>query len=167
MNCNQAKEHFFDAMEPNSAAAKHVSGCPECAAAMVQLKSTMTLLDEWKAPESSAYFNTRMQAKLAEARREESVPRSWASRLWTPAFLRPALVAAMGMAFVVGMNFYQPKVTKRNDVAMQQQKGTAVADLQALDSKEELYDEFDLLDDIGSNHAAQSQTTPQSTGSQL
>src|SRR6185436_8702797 len=101
MNCNQAREHFSDAMEPTSPAAKHVSGCAECAAALAQLKSTMALLDEWKAPETSAYFNTRLQAKLAEARREETMPRSWAARIWTPAFLRPALIAAMGLAFVV------------------------------------------------------------------
>jgi hypothetical protein len=173
MNCKQAKEQFLDllaadAMPTGSPVGSHVAGCAECAAALASLKSTMAMLDEWKAPASSAYFNTRLRAKLAEVRREEAMPRSWASRIWTPAFLRPALVAAMGLAFVVGMNFYQPKVTNQstNKVAGLQ-KGTAVADLQALETNHDLYADFDLLDDIGSNHAPVAETTNQGPGSQL
>lgn len=168
MNCNQAKEQFLDAIEPGSPVAAHVSACAECAAALASLKSTMALLDEWKAPEAAAYFHTRLQARLAEARREEAVPQSWAARLWKPAFLRPALVAAMGLAFVIGMNFYQPSVTtspKGHGVVAQ--KGTAVSDLQALDKNQDLYVDFDLLDDIGSNHAPTSNTPNRGTGSQL
>ena len=174
MNCKQAKEQFLDllttgAMEPGSPVGLHVSGCTECAAALASLKSTMAMLDEWKAPASSAYFHTRLQARLAEVRREEAMPRSWAARIWTPAFLRPALVAAMGLAFVVGMNFFQPKVSNTNNgtVASSVQKGTAVADLQALETNQDLYAEFDLLDDIGSNHAPVAESPNQGPGSQL
>jgi anti-sigma factor RsiW len=178
MNCKQARENFFEVLdkaamnpEPGPALATHLAGCAECAAELASLKSTMALLDSWKAPAPSAYFNTRMQAKLAEARREDATQAaSWMSRLWTPAVLRPALVAAMGLAFVVGMNFYQSAVVNpapnRNIVATQQQ-GTAVADLQALDRNQDLYSDFDLLDDIGSSHAPASSPAVESTGSQL
>jgi anti-sigma factor RsiW len=171
MNCKQARENFFDAIgvNANPALATHLAGCAECAAELAQLKSTMALLDSWKAPEPSAYFNTRMQARLAEARREEPVSQGWLGRLWTPAFLRPALVAAMGLAFLVGMNFYQSKVVNPDPskkILIGQQQGTAVADLQALDRNQDLYSDFDLLDDIGSNHTPV--TTPQQdAGSQL
>lgn len=151
MNCNQVKENLFDAMEPGTPEAAHVQACAQCAAEMKQLEQTMALMDEWKAPEPSAYFNTRLQARLAEVRREEATA---AESFWAwmrkPALLRPALVAAMGLAFVIGMNFYQPAGDK-NPVAPA--KGTAVADLQALDKNEDLYAEFDLLDDVGVKHA--------------
>ena len=167
MNCNQAKEKFFDAMEPGSELASHIAGCAECAAALASLRSTMALLDEWKAPASSAYFNTRLQARLAEARREEeAASRSWMAKLWAPAVLRPALVAAMGLAFVVGMNYYQPAVNQNGGKMVVAAKGTAVGDLQALDNHQDL-DSDDLLDDIGSNHPQQGSSQNQKSGSQL
>lgn len=166
MNCNQAKEHFLDETKPGSKFETHVSGCAECAAELASFQSTMALMDEWKAPEPSAYFQTRLSARLAEARREEAMaPRDWLRKLWTPAFLRPALVGAMGLAFVIGMNFYQPAVPRKGNNTVTVAKGTAVGDLQALDKNEDVYADFDLLDDIGINHAQHGSS--QSTGSQL
>ena len=172
MNCKQARENFFDAVsaEPNPALATHLAGCAECAAELASLKSTMALLDGWTAPEPSAYFNTRMQARLAEARREAPATQGWLGKLWTPSFLRPALVAAMGLAFVVGMNFYESKVVNpgpNQKIVQEQPNGTAVADLQALDRNQDLYSDFDLLDDIGSNHTPVNRAPEQDTGSQL
>lgn len=173
MNCKQAKENFFDLLGPSAvksdpAVAMHVSGCAECASALATLRSTIAMLDEWKAPVESAYFSTRLQARLAEAKREPAPIQSWTAKLWTPAFLRPALVAAMGIAFVIGMNFYQPKVSNlQNTNTAAVQKGTAVGDLQALDKNQDLYADFDLLDDVGVNHAAPADATTQNTGSQL
>ena len=165
MNCNQVKENLFDAMEPGTPEATHVQSCAQCAAEMKQLEETMALMDEWKVPEPSTYFNTRLRARLAEVRREEAAPQGFWSWLRSPALLRPALVAAMGLAFVVGMNFYQPKPNdKANPVVAA--KGTAVADLQALDKNEDLYADFDLLDDVGVNHA-QKATSGSTLESQL
>lgn len=152
MNCNQVKDNLFDAMEPGSPEAAHVQSCAACAAELQSLEQTMALMDEWTAPEPSAYFGTRLSARLAEVRREEAAAtESFWSWLRKPALLRPALVAAMGLAFVIGMNFYQPNGTTVKPPAPA--KGTAVADLQALDKNEDLYAEFDLLDDVGVNHA--------------
>jgi hypothetical protein len=165
MNCNQVKENLFDAMEPGSAEASHVQSCAKCAAELKSLESTMALLDEWKAPEPSAYFDTRLRARMAEARREESTAtQGFWSWLKKPALLRPALVAAMGLAFVVGMNFYQPGSDGLKPPTAA--KGTAVADLQALDKNEDLYADFDLLDDVGVKHS-QAKTPDQGMESQL
>ena len=167
MNCNQAKEKFFDAMEPGSELAAHVSNCAACAAELAALKSTMALLDEWKAPEASPYFHTRLSARLNEVRREEVLaPQGWLAKLRQPTFLRPALVAAMGLAFLVGMNYYQPAVNQNGGKMVVAAKGTAVGDLQALDNHQDL-DSDDLLDDIGSNHPQQGSRHNQKSGSQL
>ena len=167
MNCKQAKEHFLEATTPGGELEAHVSQCAECAAELASLQSTLALLDEWKAPEPSAYFQTRLSARLAEVRREEaSAPQGGLRKLWTPTFLRPALVAAMGLAFVIGMNFYQPGLKHDGNSAGAVGKGTAVADLQALEKNEDLYTDFDLLDDIGTQHA-QPNGEDQSKGSQL
>lgn len=165
MNCKQAKEHLLDAMTPGTEPAAHVSNCAACAAELAALQSTMALLDEWKAPEASPYFQTRLRARLDEVRREEAAPQGWLAKLRQPSFLRPALVAAMGLAFVIGMNFYQP-TSNQNAKVVVAAKGTAVSDLQALEKNEDLYSDFDLLDDIGSNHAPAARQN-QNTGSQL
>ena len=165
MNCNRVKENLFDAMEPGTAEAAHAQGCAQCAAELESLRQTMALMDEWKAPEPSAYFNTRLSARLAEVRREEAeASQSFWAWLRKPALLRPALVAAMGLAFVIGMNFYNPGVDPLKAPAPA--KGTAVADLQALEKNEDLYADFDLLDDVGVNHA-QSKAQDQGLESQL
>lgn len=171
MNCKQARENFIDA-KPGAELATHLSGCAECTAELAAFQSTMALLDSWKAPAPSAYFNTRMQAKLAEARREDATQAAgWLSRLWTPSVLRPALVAAMGLAFVVGMNFYQSAVvdpTPHQSIAVAHPRGTAVADLQALERNQDLYSDFDLLDDIGKQPSAPTSTPSEpEAGSQL
>jgi hypothetical protein len=166
MNCNQAREHFLDAVTPGSAVSAHVEECAACAAELKALRETMALMDAWQAPEPSAYFNTRLQARVAEVRREEAAPEGFWAWLRKPALMRPALVAAMGMAFVIGVNFYQQGVDVTSPTPEMAAKGTAVSDLSALERNESLYAEFDLLDDIGSSHAPQ--RTPQpNTGSEL
>src|SRR5215467_9771171 len=61
----------------------HVSACSACATKLHEMKQTMTLLDEWKAPEPSPYFDVRLQARLRE---EMAQPRvSWLQWVRKPA----------------------------------------------------------------------------------
>jgi hypothetical protein len=127
----------------------HLADCSECAARVAEFRQTMALLDEWRAPEPSPYFDVRLQARLRE---EMAKPQAG----WMTWFRRPVLAAALtvlmaigvGLFFSKGSGFYN---TNDDEVAVmdsQAEPGTAVSDLQALEKNHELYSDFDLLDDL-------------------
>ncbi len=106
------------------------------------------MLDEWKAPEPSPYFNTRLQARLREEKNKQPV-RWWA---W---IRRPALAGALAVIAVVGVTVFErggsniPNIAEKgNPPIVAATPGTAVGDLQALDKNDDMYANFDELDDL-------------------
>lgn len=173
MKCEQVREQLFEVVAPEALGSRpevaaHVSGCAECGEALRSLQSTMSLMEEWKAPEPSAFFQTRLRARMAEASREEVAAHGWWSRLFAPAVFRPVMVATLALAVVFGISRYQPVVTNpqvvnKNTVIMN--KGTAVGDLQVLEKEQELFAELDLLDEIA--HQEHSVQNNRNDGSKL
>jgi len=78
-NCNETRELMPDlaaglaAVTPEVKA--HLDSCPECAGKLEAFRQTMTLLDEWQAPEPSQYFDVRLKARLREE--SEKQPVGW------------------------------------------------------------------------------------------
>ncbi len=161
MNCNQIRELLpeittsagMDAATPE--VKKHIASCEACAAHLSDLQKTMALLDEWQAPEPSPYFDTRMQARLSEERREEMARPavgwlSWMSR--RPAWAMSLAAVVFAGALLVGNRsyLYQTEAIKTDPPALglPVEPGTAVGDLQALEKNDELYADFDVLDDL-------------------
>jgi predicted anti-sigma-YlaC factor YlaD len=157
MNCEQVREHLLKLAgretAPIPAVEEHLHACPRCAAELAGLRQAMAVLDEWTAPEPSAYFDVRLRARLRE---EAQRPAPW----WT--WLRkPALAAAMVLLLAVGIGLFrgggrlkpagpQPPPPVQ---AVSAQPGTAVGDLQALDKDQDLYANFDMLDDLAVKQA--------------
>jgi hypothetical protein len=119
---------------------------------MEEFRQTMALLDEWKVPEPSPYFDVRLQARLRE---EMAKPQAG----WLTWFRRPVLAAALTVLMGVGVGLFYTKGggmygSADNVVAVvdQTEPGTAVSDLQALEKNQDLYSNFDLLDDIQVQH---------------
>ena len=161
MNCKQVREQFFDlASAPavgSPAVDEHLRACGECAAKLTELRQTMSLLDEWRAPEPSPYFNARLRARLRD---EVEAPRTFAAWLhdafspFTQVGRRVALAASLALLMVAGVSLFQSTDSLRNNppaAEVNAVRGTAVADLQALDKNNELYADFDLLDDVQVN----------------
>ena len=127
---------------------KHFESCAGCAGELTSMRATMALLDEWQTPEPSAYFDVRLQARLREEMAQP--PAGWMQ--W---FRRPVLAAALtvlmgvgvGMFFVRGGLYPGDADTDAVNVAPPE-PGSAVSDLEALDSNHEMYSDFDLLDDL-------------------
>jgi len=147
MKCEEIKDLMLDVVagagEPSPAMDEHVRGCAACASKLADMRKTMALLDEWQAPEPSPYFDTRLMARLRE---EQAKPQRSA---WLSWFRAPALAGALALVLMVaggvrwfssGDRPYQPPMVV--------QRGTAVGDLQVLDKNEDLYANFDLLDDL-------------------
>jgi anti-sigma factor RsiW len=173
MNCNQARDRFIEIAHTggalNSATPElsaHLSVCTECATLLHALEKTMSAMDEWTAPEASPYFDTRLQARLAEIKREEALaPVSVLAWLRKPVFglpvWRPMVAGAFAVALAVGASFYggpnvNPNVATSTKPAVTE-VSAAVNDLQKLEKNQDLYSDFELLDDLKTD-------TSQSTG---
>src|SRR5947209_9739769 len=70
MKCNEIRELMPDlAAGLNAVTAEmniHLDSCAECAGKLEAFRQTMSLLDEWHAPEPSPYFDIRLRARLRE-----------------------------------------------------------------------------------------------------
>jgi hypothetical protein len=129
----------------------HLDSCVECAGKLEAFRQTMSLLDEWQAPEPSPYFDVRMRARLREESAKQTV--GWMRWLRTP-----VLAASFALVMVVGVSLVRMNSGERGTntaaplVAVgpqaQAEPGTAVGDLQALEKNQNLYSDFDVLDDL-------------------
>ncbi len=160
MKCEEIRDVMPDLasglMEMTPEVGGHLAGCDACTGKMQEFQQTMALLDEWKAPQPSPYFDVRLQARLRE---EMTKPQAG----WLTWFRRPVLATALtvlmgvgvGLFFTKGGGIYGPGdnvVAVVDSSALATGPGTAVSDLQALDKNHDLYSDFDLLDDLQVQH---------------
>ncbi|MFI5102908.1 MAG: anti-sigma factor family protein [Terriglobales bacterium] len=154
MNCNQIRELLPDLAAGMDAATpeveKHIASCTACAAHLRDLQKTMALLDEWQAPEPSPYFDTRLQARLREELARPAA--GWFHWLGRPAWAMSLAAVVFAGALVVGNKSYfsetEAIATKPPSLGLPVEPGTAVGDLQALERNDELYADFDVLDEL-------------------
>jgi len=161
MNCDQIHELLpdlasgIDASTREPEVEKHIASCADCAAHLRNLQKTMALLDEWQAPEPSPYFDTRLQARLREEMARPAA--GWLSVGWLSWMRRPAWALSLAAlvfagALLVGNKSYisqtEAIATKPPSLGLPVQPGTAVGDLQALERNDELYADFDVLDEL-------------------
>jgi hypothetical protein len=151
MKCNEVREIMPDLAagleNPPAEAVEHLRRCEECAAKLEAFRQTMALLDQWKAPEPSPYFDVRLQARLREERAR--APMGWWHWLRTPALaLTATVLVAVGVSLLPQILPDSPHTAAVTQPAAGPGPGTAVGDLQALDKNDELYADFDVLDDL-------------------
>jgi len=164
MKCDKVRETLPDLaaglMQPSDEVQEHLHRCEPCAAQLQEFRKTMALLDEWEAAEPSEYFDTRLAARLREEKAAEAARgRGWLA--WLP---RPVMAMAAALLVAAGVgsfHFYNRQISDGGNVAIvtplgggnpsvSAERGTPVGDLQTLDSDNELYADFDVLDDIDS-----------------
>jgi hypothetical protein len=156
MNCNQLRELLpdlaagLDASTPE--VEKHIASCAACAAHLGDLQKTMALLDEWQPPGPSPYFDTRLEARLREemARPAAGLFR-WLQRpAWAMSLAAIMFAAALGVIGIGSKSYIKTETiaTKPPSLGLPVQPGTAVGDLQALEKNDELYADFDVLDEL-------------------
>lgn len=151
MNCRNIHEHLLDVARGLTPAPPeieaHVAECRDCAHTLQSLRSTMDLLDDWKAPEPSPFWDVRMQARLREEQQK-------ASSGWLQWFRRPVFSVAAALSLLIGIGFYQAErfmhesSKPREEAVVHAPTGTAVSDLQFLDKNSDLLQNFDALDDM-------------------
>jgi hypothetical protein len=154
MKCEQIKESFIEAAGGKlpAEAAAHVQTCASCETAWAEHQKLMMVLDEWKAPEASPFFDTRLMARMREVKAEEEArPRilAWLQRpLFGMPMWRPVAASALAVAMAVGIGVSRSGSVQEDYHSLQVAKGTAVDDLQTLDKHEAEISDLDLLDDL-------------------
>ena len=146
-------------LDPASVSAKvhaHVAECDSCKSELEELKSTMHLLDAWKAPEPSPYFMTRLGARMREER--EAAPSGWLARslanlrarvaYGSGLHVRPLAAMALTVMLLLGGGAYLGVTDWMHPAQQTGQNAAVVNDLQTLDNNAQVLDQ---MEDLSSN----------------
>ena len=151
MKCANIREQFMEVVLSGPEAAslevqEHLRNCAACAEELVSFQQTMALLDEWRAPEPSPYFGSRLRARVREE--ASAQPAGWLAWLRRPVVAAAAMVlVGVGVSLLEVGNFKDHSTMASNDnVLRTNAPSTAVSDLQYLDKNADLFSEFDALD---------------------
>jgi hypothetical protein len=156
MNCKDCQLVLLDLLlDPgapsNVAARSHVESCAKCNQEFRSLEATFALLDEWKAPEPSPYFDQKLAVRLREE--QARAPEGWFERLKsrllfnTGRQFRPAFAGALALILLVGGGTF---ANLSNFGHSASQASAAVQDLQILDKNDQALQAMDqLLQDDG------------------
>jgi hypothetical protein len=160
MDCKSFESELMDLVltvdsTPSVAAVAHMKSCPPCAEEYVSFQQTFSLLDTWKAPEPTPYFDQKLAVLLRE---EQAAPRmGWFESLMTRIRFntgrnfRPAMVGALSLALMVGGG--SVFVVAPFQGGQPAAASATVNDLQILDRNEQAFQQLDELqqdDDSGS-----------------
>jgi hypothetical protein len=157
MNCKDCQSVFPDLLlDPrapvDTAARNHIESCGACREEFKSLEATFALLDSWKAPEPSPYFDQKLAVRLREE--QALAPAGWFERLKarflfnTGRQFRPALAGGMALVLVIGGGTFAGVSGMHHPAA---QTSAAVQDLQILDKNDQALQTMDqLLQDGGS-----------------
>jgi len=130
---------------------EHLAACAACSTELAELRSTYALLDEWKAPELSPYFDSKLQARLREA--VSAPPEGFWERtrsfllFSTGRQLRPALAGALAFVLLIGGGTFAGINYSPNPMPPAADSAT-VNDLKVMDNNLQAEQQMDqLLDD--------------------
>jgi hypothetical protein len=151
MNCRDCQsalpDLLLDPAAPASVSARaHVDSCAECRQELESLQATMSLLDAWKAPEPSAYFDQKLGVLLREE--QNRAPAGWFERMRTRLLFntgrqfRPALAGALALALLIGGGTFADLIHVHSGVA---ETSPTVTDLQVLDRNDQALQTMDQL----------------------
>ncbi len=162
MKCEKLQGYLPDMiLDPTrvpAEAMQHVTECPNCAGELKELQATMQLLDSWKAPEPSPYFDTRLAVRLREARESEAP--GWLERLrlhflfGSNMHLRPAVAAVFALLVIVSGGSYLGVVSLNHTAAPPhhpQAISATVNDLELLDSNAQTLQQLASFDETNAD----------------
>jgi hypothetical protein len=135
---------------------KHLAECAGCTAELAEMEATWKLLDEWQAPEPSAFFDAKLYAKLRTEQAKAPATLLDRAKAWwlyrTNLQMRPVAAGALAMVLAVGGGTFA--VLDRGTAAPQ--ASATVRDLQAYDGNAQLFQQLNALDGDDDNGAGAS-----------
>jgi anti-sigma factor RsiW len=157
MNCKDCQSAILDllldpAAPANAEVRAHIESCSACAKEFKSMQATFALLDTWKAPDPSPYFDQKLAVRLREE--QTLAPAGWFEQLKsrllfnTGRQLRPALAGGLALILLVGGGTYANLTGFPHSAP---EASATVQDLQILDKNEQALQTMDqLLQDDGS-----------------
>ena len=155
MQCKDCQNELADYLfEPEmdrrkkAAVNEHIAACEACRGELSGLQETMAMMDAWKAPEPSPYFDQKMAVMLREERAK--APAGWLERIREHLLLntgrqfRPALIGALALAVVIGGGSFAGLEVFHQQQAQVEASAT-VNDLQILDKNAQAIEQMDQL----------------------
>ncbi len=146
MNKNLA-DLLFESQPLSDKARKHIAECAECAEELATMDRTRTLLDEWQAPEPSAFFDARLYARLRQE--QTTAPASFFERAkaWllysSNLQMRQVGAAALATVLVAGGGSFALMGYQQAPLA---QSSATVRDLQSYDGNAQVFQQLNALD---------------------
>src|SRR6202046_3892685 len=155
---NDLAEAAFEARPLSDTASKHVAECAACAAELAEMNATWKLLDEWQAPEPSAFFDAKLYARL-RIEQTTTAPASFFERAkaWllysSNLQMRQLAAGAMATGLVVGGATF---ALLDHDTVPPAPTSATVRDLQSYDGNAQLFQQLNALDGDEDNGAGSS-----------
>ena len=153
---------LLDPAAPSNAAARaHMESCAECRHEFESIQATMDLLDTWKAPDPSPYFDQRLAVLIREeqAKAPEGFFERMRARLLfnTGRQFRPALAGALALILLIGGG----TVANFSGNHGKPEASAVTTDLQVLDKNDQALQTMDqLLQDIQDESPDDASSTP-------
>lgn len=135
---------------------KHLAGCAGCTAELAEMEATWKLLDEWQAPEPSAFFDAKLYARLRTEQEKAPASLLERARAWwlfsTNLQMRPVAAGALAMVLAVGGGTF----ALLDRETPPPPTSATVRDLQSYDGNAQLFQQLNALDGDEDNGAGAS-----------
>jgi hypothetical protein len=147
MNKNLA-DLFLESRPLSEEARKHIAECAGCAGEMAAMEKTWKLLDEWQAPEPSAFFDAKLYARLRTE--QTTAPASFFERAkaWllysSNLQMRQLGAGALATVLVIGGGTFA--LVGSQQPAPSPQTSATVRDLQSYDGNAQIFQQLNALD---------------------
>lgn len=152
MTCLEMKKNLaeavFDSRPLPDETRKHVAECSECAAELAELEKTWKLLDEWQAPEPSAFFDAKLYARLRTEQATAPASLFERAKAWLlySTNLQTRQLAAGALAAVLLIAGGGTFALLDHQPAPVPQTSATVRDLQSYDGNAQLFQQLNALD---------------------
>jgi anti-sigma factor RsiW len=123
----------------------HLAKCAGCTAELAEMEATWKLLDQWQAPEPSAFFDAKLYARLRTEQATAPASLFERAKAW--------LLAAGALAMVLAVGGGTFALLDHQAVPAAQTSAT-VRDLQSYDGNAQLFQQLNALDGDEDNGAS-------------
>ena len=135
---------------------EHLAECAGCTAELAEMEATWKLLDEWQAPEPSAFFDAKLYGRLRTEQATAPASLLERAKAWwlysTNLQMRPVAAGALAMMLAVGGGTF----ALLDHETPAPQTSATVRDLQSYDGNAQLFQQLNSLDGDEDNGAGAS-----------
>jgi hypothetical protein len=125
----------------------HLAKCAGCTAELAEMEATWKLLDEWQAPEPSAFFDAKLYGRLRTEQATAPASLLERAKAWwlysTNLQMRPVAAGALAMVLAVGGGTF---ALLDHQAVPAAQTSATVRDLQSYDGNAQLFQQLNSLD---------------------